>query len=242
MRRRTTPAEPPPLRANTALFLDADGTLLDIAPTPDAVTIPDGLIETLRRLKRALGGAVAVVSGRRRAELRHFFRGAGIAHVAEHGAAASVALPGLAALHEKRVPPALTAALRRFADGHPGTLLEIKHHGAALHVRRAPGATADARRLALSLAAAYRKRVRLLQAKSVFEFVAHGISKGHAIDALLQQPPFRGRVPYVIGDDVTDEDGFAVANRLRGTSLRVGARRASTAARFTIASADDVRR
>ena len=78
--------KPPPLRTDTALFLDVDGTLIDIAPTPDAVVIPDDLIETLRRLNRALGGAVALVSGRRRAELRRFFRGAGVVQIAEHGA------------------------------------------------------------------------------------------------------------------------------------------------------------
>jgi trehalose 6-phosphate phosphatase len=145
----------------------------------------------------------------------------------------------------ERPPAALVAALRRLALCHPDTLLEIKGHGAALHVRRAPSAAAAARRLADALAESYRHRLRLLRGKAVFEFVALGVSKGHAIEALLSQDPFRGRRPYVIGDDVTDEDGFAVANRLGGVSLRIGpsdVRMAASAARYTIATPSQLRK
>lgn len=239
MRRRARSPLPPAPGPNTALFLDVDGTLLDIAPTPDAVAVPAGLIETLRRLHTALGGAVALVSGRRRAELRGLFRRAGVVMVGEHGATASMALPELAYGRGERPPGALTAALRRFAARHPDTLLELKGHGAALHVRRAPSVAAAAKRLAETLAETYRDRVRLLRGKAVFEFVTVGTSKGRAIEALMRQEPFRGRVPYVIGDDVTDEDAFDVAHRLGGTSLRVGLpdlRMIPSAARHTMAS------
>lgn len=242
---RRASASIPPLTPETGLFLDVDGTLLDIAPTPDGVVVPDGLIETLNLLDAALGGAVALVSGRRRGDLRALFRGARVFTIAEHGATASVPLPTIDGVRGERVPAALVAALRRFAARHPDTLVEIKGHGAALHVRRAPSAAAEARRLADRLAETYGGRVRLLRGKAVFEFVAAGVSKGRAIEALLGEPPFRGRVPYVIGDDVTDEDGFAVANRLDGTSVRVGSsdiRMAESVAHYTIAGPRQLRK
>jgi len=245
MRRRARSPIPPMPGPNSALFLDVDGTLLDIAPTPDAVAVPAGLIETLRRVHAALGGAVALVSGRRRAELRGLFRRTGVVIVGEHGATSSMALPELANGRGERPPAALTAALRRFAARHPDTLLELKGHGAALHVRRAPSVAPAAKRLAESLAETYRGRVRLLRGKAVFEFVTVGTSKGRAIEALMRQQPFRGRVPYVIGDDVTDEDAFEVANRLGGVSLRVGSsdlRMVPSAARYTIASPSQLRK
>lgn len=245
MRRRDKRGVPPAPAADTALFLDVDGTLLDIAPTPDAVIVPDGLIETLRRLNAALDGAVALVSGRRHAELRSLFRGTGVVLVGEHGATASVALAAVDAVRGERLPPGLTAALRRFAARHPDALLEIKRHGAALHVRGAPSAAVAARRLAQALAEAHRGRVRLLRGKAVFEFVAWGVSKGRAIEALLSQDPFRGRTPYVVGDDITDEDAFAIANRMGGRSLRVGSsdlRMAGSAARFRIATPSQLRK
>ena len=242
---RRTSAGIPPLTADCGLFLDVDGTLLDIAPTPDGVVVPDGLIDTLNLLSTALGGAVALVSGRRRADLRVYFRGARVVTIGEHGATSSVPLPALERARGERVPVALVAALRRFAARHPDTLVEIKQHGAALHVRRAPAAAADARRLADALAEAHAGRVRLLRGKAVFEFISAGVSKGRAIEALLGEAPFKGRVPYVIGDDVTDEDGFAVANRLGGTSLRVGSsdlRMAGSVARYTIGGPAQLRK
>lgn len=227
----------PPLPADAALFLDVDGTLLDIAQSPGAVTVPAGLVATLRRLNAALGGAVALVSGRRETELRKFFPRAGLVLVAEHGAAASVALP--AALGRKRVPDAAVKAMAAFAARHKGVLFEDKLHGAALHVRRAPAAAEAARGLARDLAAAHRGFVRLIEGRAVFELVPAGISKGHAIEALMQRAPFRGRLCVVVGDDVTDEDGFAVANRLGGISLHIAGRQTRdtpSAARSTLAS------
>jgi trehalose 6-phosphate phosphatase len=245
MPRRASTSLPPPLTLDTSLFLDVDGTLLDIAPTPDGVVVPKGLVETLNLLHAELGGAVALVSGRRRAELRTLFRDAHVVTVAEHGATASVPLPAIESARHERVPLALVATLRRFAARHPDTLVEIKAHGAALHVRRAPAAAAAARQLAEKLAVTYGEGVRLLRGKAVFEFIAASVSKGRAIEALLQMKPFAGRVPYVIGDDVTDEDGFAVANRCGGTSLRVGSsdlRMAGSIARYTISRPSHLRK
>src|SRR5262249_12095574 len=155
-----------------------------------------------------------------------------------------IPLGAVAASRHERLPGGLVAALRRFALRHPDTLLELKGHGAALHVRRAPAAAAAARQLAEGLAESNRDRVGLLRGKAVFEFVAKDISKGRAIEALLEREPFRGRTPYVIGDDVTDEDAFDVANRHDGVSLRVGSsdlRMAGSTARYTIATPAQLR-
>lgn len=237
--RRTRPA--PPLPADAALFLDVDGTLLDIAETPGAVIVPPGLVATLRRLNAALGGALALVSGRREIELRKFFPRAGIVLVAEHGAAATIPITG--PVGHRRIPDAAIRAFADFADRHDGVMFEDKRHGAALHVRRAPKAEEAARRLARGIATTHRGRVRLIEGRAVFELVPDGASKGHAIEALMRRPPFRGRTCVVVGDDVTDEDGFAVANRLGGLSLRVHGRRADipSAAQFVLPSPDALR-
>ncbi len=123
MRRRARPGKPPALTPQTGLFLDVDGTLIDIAPTPDAVTVPEGLIETLNALSAALEGAVALVSGRRRADLNALFRGADVVLVGEHGATASVPLPDIESVRGDRLAPRIVAALRRFAARHPQALL-----------------------------------------------------------------------------------------------------------------------
>jgi trehalose 6-phosphate phosphatase len=236
-RRRAGKLRPAPaLAADAALFLDVDGTLLDIAPRPDAVTVPKYLVATLNRLARALGGAVALISGRKHAELRALFHGARVMLIGEHGAAAAPRLPALAAAGGKP-PAALVEALRRFAHTHPGALLEIKRHGVALHVRGLPGAARPARRLAAALARSHRDPVRLIRGKAVYEFVARGISKGRAVTALMQTRRFRGRIPVFVGDDVTDEDGFIAVNRLGGVSIKVCSGRlvsSSTGARFAI--------
>jgi len=238
--RRGRALDAPPLPADAALFLDVDGTLLDIAASPDAVVVPANLVATLHRLAAALGGAVAIVSGRPIAQLRKFFPRLEphLVFVAEHGASASIPLPGLAR-DSRAVPRALAPPLRRFAAEHPGALLEIKPHGVALHVRNAPKAAAAARRLVRGMAAEQAGKARLIEGRAVFEFVAAGISKGHAIEALMRRRPFLGRPCVVAGDDVTDEDGFIVANRLGGVSLRVNGRAmgdAPSAARFSIAT------
>ena len=212
----------PPLTADAALFLDVDGTLLDIAETPDSVVVPPGLLGTLRRVNAALDGALALVSGRREIDLRKFFPRAGFAMVAEHGAASTVPLPQIK--RQKRVPDAAIRAFADFADRHAGVIFEDKPHGAAIHVRRTPRAADAAKRLARGLAATHRDAIRLLEGRAVYELVPAGISKGLAIEALMRRPPYRGRQCVVVGDDVTDEDGFAIANRLGGISLRIAGR------------------
>jgi trehalose 6-phosphate phosphatase len=204
-----------------ALLLDLDGTLIDFAPTPDAVVVPDGLVAALWVLRGRLGGALAVITGRPVAQIDALLPGVAFAVAGEHGGAIRHAPDGAiergdhAAVPEDWLDMA-AAALR----AHPGTLLERKAHGVALHFRRAPGAGAALRGLAEGLVERLPGHV-LLAGNMVWEVRPRGIDKGGALRAIMARAPFAGRVPVFVGDDVTDEDAIAAAIALGGIGLRV---------------------
>ncbi len=212
-----------------ALFLDVDGTLVPIAETPDAVAVSVRLCEALRDVMPALDGAVALISGRRIADLDRLFAplrlpAAGLHGLERRDAAGTVnRIGGSAGLDDLREP------LRAFAAAHPGVLLEDKGPALALHYRRAPAAAEAVRQLAAEMTAAMQGKVRVLFGKMVVEFALPLADKGMAIAAFMAEAPFAGRRPVFIGDDVTDEDGFAMVNKLGGYSVRVGAIEASAA-------------
>lgn len=226
---------------NWALFLDVDGSLLDIAHRPDAVHVESELCEILERLRNTLGGALALISGRTIANLDKLFRPLVLPAAGQHG------LERRGADGRRWQPPerpenfaAADAALAAFVAAHPGTQLERKSHALALHFRQAP-ALADAVRGAAARAAALaRPPLLITTGKMVVELRVPGADKGAAIRAFLDGPPFRGRHPVFVGDDVTDEDGFAVVNALGGDSILVGDR--PTQAPWRIASAGALRR
>ena len=210
----------PQIGAQTALFLDFDGTLADLAPQPGAVQVTAGLIPTLARLAERLGGALAIVSGRTLTDLDRFLDPLRLAAAAEHGAqrrqadgqVISVAAPDL-----QEVVRRATALAAR----HPGLHLEIKSAAVALHYRHAP----DLETLALQVmreAANSTPGAELLQGKYVFEIKPAGVSKGTAIEAFMGEKPFAGRLPLFAGDDVTDEAGFSVVQFLGGQGIKVG--------------------
>ncbi len=211
---------PPPDRA--ALLLDLDGTLLDIAPTPDSVVVPPALLDALRGLTARLGGALAVISGRPVAQVDALLHAIPTAVAGEHGGATRYA-PG-AALERvplPSAPPAWLAAAERIAASHPGVLLERKERGFVLHYRAVPTLGP---RLRAELAALVdtSESFALMQARKAWEIKPRGADKGTAVTALMARPPFAGRLPIFIGDDVTDEDGMAVARAMGGAGLRVG--------------------
>lgn len=233
--------EPPPPGANWALFLDVDGCLLDIAPRPDEVVVEPGLTDALARLRERLGGALALVSGRPLAQLDHLFAPLHLAAAGQHGLERRDAMGRL--LPTADLPenfPEVESRLALFAARHPGVLLERKSHGLALHYRGAPACKAEAERLAHALARRTSPALVAVPGKEVVELRAPGSDKGKAIEAFLNEPPFRGRIPAFAGDDVTDEDGFITVNRLGGHSILVGDR--LTAARWQLADAAAVRR
>ena len=215
-------ALPPP--AGTALLLDLDGTLLDLAPTPDAVRVPDGLPGTLRRLRNHLGGALAVVTGRPIAQIDDLLPGVPYAVAGEHGGAirhAPDAPVVRAPLPDPPVDWIMEAA--RIADAHPGALLEQKQRGFVFHYRAVPALGPALRAEADALVATRPDQFRILAALMAWEVKPRGADKGTAVRSLMTRPPFAGRLPIFIGDDVTDEDGMEVARAMGGAGLRVDA-------------------
>lgn len=216
--------KPPPLPvialSSTALFLDFDGTLADLAPQPDAVRIAGDLVPLLRQLSSHLGGGLAVVSGRRLNDLDEFLSPLQLPTAAEHGAQRRLADGRLAGVEPPDLEPTIRAA-SALADRHAGLRLEIKTAAVALHYRHAPELEALCRHV-MSEAAIRTRGVELLHGKFVFEVKPAGVSKGTAIAAFMRDAPFAGRVPVFAGDDVTDEAGFSVVQSLGGFGVKVG--------------------
>lgn len=211
---------PPPLAPDWALFLDVDGSLLEFAPTPDGVRVPDELIATLGRLQQRLEGALALVSGRSLAQLDRLFAPLRLHAAGLHGLELRGAPPPS--------PPAALAGVRESAEAvardFPGALVEDKGAALALHWRTAPEA-APALRAAAEAALAALPGYRLQPGDHVVEVRPDGADKGAAVDRMLAQPPFRGRVPVFVGDDLTDEDGFRRVRARGGLAVLVGLRR-----------------
>src|SRR3954447_13557049 len=232
---------PPPLDPASALFLDVDGTLLEIAPRPELVRVPPGLPGLLERLARQREGALAPISGRPLADLDGLFqpwRGAaaglhgaerrrsdGSLNESRHSPADRAAAAAL-----DRLRPALTECERRW----PGAWLEDKDRTLALHYRAIPEKKAEIRNTVEPLAEQESGALRLIAGKMVFEFQPRHHIKGAVIAAFLAEPPFRGREPVFVGDDTTDEDGFVAVNSRGGVSVRVDPTAGSTAALYNL--------
>ncbi|WP_068831337.1 trehalose-phosphatase [Polaromonas jejuensis] len=222
----------PGIGPQTALFLDFDGTLVDIAPQPEAVQVPADLVPLLRQLERRLKGALAVVSGRQLADLDGFLGPLQLTTAAEHGA--HQRWPGGKLL--RLASPDLRELIRQttaLAESHPGLHVEIKPASLALHYRQAPELEALCRQF-MAEAADHTSGVELLHGKSVFEVKPAGISKGSAIEAFMRESPFAGRLPLFAGDDTTDEAGFSAVQGLGGQGIKVG--EGATLARYRCAT------
>ena len=212
----------PPVGENSALFLDIDGTLLDMARTPEAVAVPDGLMDVLGTLHKRLAGALAFVSGRSLAAIDRLFAPLAIPAIGCHGAEVRGAGGRVRTLAPPIAEP-VRELLQQLVDAHPGTLLEDKVYTLALHYRLAPEALP-------ALEAALKDhhelfeigKVTVQHGKSVIEAKPLGIDKGVGVRALLQEPPFKDRVPVFGGDDTTDLDVFQILPELGGESFSVG--------------------
>ena len=212
----------PPLPARPALFLDVDGTLLDIAPTPSSVVVPPELPDVLRRLRNTLGGALAVVTGRPVDQVDRLFGDAPYAVAGEHGGAIRHA-PGAPVEHAAvaNLPAGWLERAEHIAAGRPGVLLERKRRGFVLHFRQAPDEGPALRQAMLDILGGFENRFALLSGSMAWEMRPLGADKGTAVAGLMARPPFAGRVPVYIGDDVTDEDGMRAARAAGGIGLRV---------------------
>lgn len=214
---------PPAIADGTALLLDLDGTLIDFAPTPDAVVVPPGLPDTLRRLRARLGDALAIITGRPVEQIEALLGDVPYAIAGEHGGAIRHA-PGapLERGDHPPVPPAWLAEAEAVFATLPGTLLERKSRGVTLHFRGAPDAGPALRHLADALLVLLPSH-ELLGGSMVWEIRPRGVHKGNAVRALMARPPFARRLPLFVGDDVTDEDAIRAARDMGGIGLRVDA-------------------
>ncbi|GAB4569941.1 MAG: trehalose-phosphatase [Rhizobacter sp.] len=205
---------------NSALFVDFDGTLAEIAPRPDAVALPAGMVQLLATLHTRLGGALAVVSGRPIAQLDAYLAPLSLPAAGLHGAERRSASAVVTRLPAADLGP-VVAELQTLAALHTGLLVEPKPGAVALHYRLAP----DCEALALQAMQAALQRspgMVLMHGKMVIEMKPAEASKGRAIEAFMAEPPFAGRRPLFAGDDTTDESGFAVVQAAGGIGIKVG--------------------
>ncbi|MBI3140292.1 MAG: trehalose-phosphatase [Rhodocyclales bacterium] len=221
--REASPTGLPGRPATHAFFLDIDGTLLDIAERPERVATDPWLLEAVRALHVAAGGALALISGRTVAGVDRLFAPLRLAVAGQHGAERRDAA---GAWHYHGECAAQLEALRRcvtaWAAARPGLLVEDKGLSLAVHYRAAPQLADEVHHGLRECLERTGEGFRLQPGKMVLELKPAGRDKGVAIREFMDEPPFAGRVPVFVGDDATDEHGFAVVNDLGGCSVKVG--------------------
>lgn len=211
----------PPVSGNTALFLDIDGTLLDLARTPDMVKVPSDLRHALEHLSRELHGALAFVSGRSLESIDKLFTPFRPAAIGAHG--------GEIRGHDGQVtriaplPDCVREIFTGLAEHIPGLLLEDKKSALALHYRLAPEARPVLQAAMDKHAGLFdSEKIHILHGKAVFEARPLGVDKGTAVAKLAKQKPFAGRIVLFGGDDTTDLDVFKILPGLGGRGFSVG--------------------
>lgn len=242
MRMASALEAPPPLsefleQGPVALFLDFDGTLIEIADTPDAIAVPATLALRLENLGTRMAGRVALVSGRSLENLELHLGPVKLIRAGSHGidlrAADGTQLGGAAA----PLAAPVMEEIARFALENPAVLVEAKPHGAALHFRAAP--EQEDLTVAFASVLAERFSLRLIRGKCVVELVHREADKANAVRMLMRNPAFSGALPVFIGDDVTDEGGFQAVNALGGMGILVGDR-PDTRARYRLRNPQEV--
>lgn len=231
----------PPQVANCAFFLDVDGTLLEHADHPRTVRVGRDLLRLLEGLRAACRGAVALISGRSVADVEALFAPLAFPVAGQHGVERRTAS---GALHRHVLPlehlGRAAAKIVRLTAGHSGLAFENKGMTLALHYRQAPELQAFAERAMHRVLESLGDEFELQAGKFVWEIKPNGKDKGTAITEYIEEAPFAGRLPVFVGDDLTDEYGFALVNRLGGHSVKVGP--GKTRARWRLADAGAVRR
>jgi trehalose 6-phosphate phosphatase len=220
-----SPNPPPPPCLDWCLFLDVDGTLIELTDTPSQTVADPEIKALLKELSVRLEGAVALVSGRQIATLDQLFAplllpASGL-HGIERRTAEGVVQGGT--FVDSKLDDA-RAAIQSFVEAHPGTLLEDKLRTVAIHFRLAPQAGVAARALAAGLLEQLGKQYQIQPGDMMLEIKPRGFSKATAIRAFMHEAPFSGRRPVFIGDDLTDQDGFPAVESMGGLSIGVGDR------------------
>lgn len=216
-----------------AVLLDFDGTLVAIADQPGGVVLKERTVETLARLESVLGGAVAIVSGRRIEEIDRIFAPRTFPVAGIHGLERRDAGGRRhEAPYDRAALDAMAETLEAAVGDEPGLLLERKPGSVALHYRRRPELEGFCREQAARVADE-RPGVHVLTGKMVVEVKLGGRTKADAVEAFMAEEPFAGRRPLYAGDDVTDEDAFGAVADLGGTSIKIGCD--ATGARYCVA-------
>ena len=228
------PVPPLTLLKEAVLFLDFDGTLVPIADRPDAIAVGPSLLPLLEQLQTKLEGRVILVSGRATADVRRWLERSSVNVVGSHGLERDGVTPVRPAALDDCMP-----YLRDVQAQHEGVIVEEKPFGAAIHFREAPEAEGACRAAAVHVAA--RADMRVLPGKMVFEIKPADGNKGTAIVAMMTDPRMAHRRPIFIGDDLTDEYGFAAVRDLGGAGILVGPQR-DTSALYRLEDVDHVHR
>ena len=214
----------PPLPAlDWCLFLDVDGTLVELTDTPSQTTADPQIISLLREVAERLGGALALVSGRRIATLDELFAPLKLPAAGLHGVErrkADGTIQG-ASFVDSQLDPA-RAAIEALVGSHPGTLFEDKDRTVAVHFRMAPQSEQIVRESIVDIAKLLGNNYHIQAGKMLFEIKPRGFNKATAIKAFMKEAPFSGRKPVFVGDDLTDKDGFAEVEAQGGISIGVG--------------------
>ena len=230
---KTRANAPPEPSLEWAYFLDVDGTLINIADTPDAVVVDRALLNLIADLHRATNGALALVSGRMISDLQSRTGLTQLPMAGLHGLERRDSA-GRLWIHAATpaAKSAIKAALEPVVAAHPGLLLEDKGLTLALHYRQAPALAAYVHRLMGQLVQVHGPGLELQRGKCVVEIKPAGVDKGAAVAEYLVEFPFKGRRPVFIGDDQNDEQGFAAVNEQDGVSIKVG--RGPSCARYRL--------
>ena len=220
--------------ASVALFLDVDGTLLDLAARPDDVVTPVGLVATLAGAERKLAGALALISGRAIDDIDHLFAPLRLRVSGVHGAEIRFDPDGaIAPTVATDLPQSLLAALRHAVEPFPGVFVENKRFSFTVHYRLAPSAEPQVRNIVKQVLDSTPINVDMMDAHYAIEIKSPCFDKGGAIATFLATSTFLGRKPIFVGDDTTDESGFALVSARGGSAYSVGRRRPGAIGSFS---------
>jgi trehalose 6-phosphate phosphatase len=202
------------------LFLDLDGTLIEIAAAPTGVIVPADLVPMLHQLHAALDGALAIVSGRPIAEIDRLLQPLRLAAAGVHGCEMRAQAHGAIELATPPFPQRVLASLRDRLGPHDGVAIEEKGPGVALHYRHAPELESRIRALTREMSLE-EHGLRIVHGRKVVELLPARASKRAAVEDFLTRAPFRDRQPIMIGDDAADAPAIDAVRALGGLGLRV---------------------
>lgn len=234
-----SPRSPPLLGLDNGLLSDFDGTLVELASHPDAVSPSAGLAGWLYQLEKLLGDALAIVTGRRLAEVDRHLEPLRLMGAGAHGAELRVRIAGKTTPVIAALEASLISGIEAAIADLPGIWLENKTFALAVHFRDNPAAGGECLRRVRQVAEGH-PQIDVFGGHAVVELRRKGLSKGSAIYFLLQHPAFAGRLPVFVGDDLADEEGFTAVQASGGYGIKVGA--GNTVAQYRLADVPAVHR